>query len=327
MVACLHQQQLKNIYKQITDTNKDIDRALELLEGQGAPKATRIRRAWFSGVGKVSRYVFGTLDEQTGVRPSTKPNGGRIQEIRSDTNEDRGARTKNTDPGSASTRFPKGSCTDSSDATYRRKCTTVRNWRTNSDWCNSICLARVHSPTVSKSYADPRVSGFDIQNNIGSSFPSLNRRECHIGVSQDTDVTILLYNFRLVYHIALPLIAFNTYQLFNASLLPVLQRTVNKSNNFAYIWPSSQYFAVSISKNTYINMDSKALGNCKKLNKSYICRETEPDQILNKRAGCEVKLAANIPIQNFSQCEIKTAANSLARSFLKLNLLIPSINF
>ena len=63
MVACRHQQQLKNIYKQITDTNKDIDRALELLEGQGAPKATRIRRAWFSGVGKVSRIVFGTLDE------------------------------------------------------------------------------------------------------------------------------------------------------------------------------------------------------------------------------------------------------------------------
>ena len=63
MVTCRHQQQLKNIYKQITDTNKDIDRALELLEGQGAPKANRIRRAWFSGVGKVSRYVFGTLDE------------------------------------------------------------------------------------------------------------------------------------------------------------------------------------------------------------------------------------------------------------------------
>ena len=63
MVACRHQQQLKNIYKQITDTNKDIDKALELLEGQGAPKANRIRRAWFSGVGRVSRYVFGTLDE------------------------------------------------------------------------------------------------------------------------------------------------------------------------------------------------------------------------------------------------------------------------
>ena len=52
-------------------------------------------------------------------------------------------------------------------------------------------------------------------------------------------------------------------------------------------------------------MDSKVLGNCKNLNKNYICQETEPDQILNERAGYEVKLAANIPIQNFSQCKIK----------------------
>ena len=49
----------------------------------------------------------------------------------------------------------------------------------------------------------------------------------------------------------------------------------------------------------------KALGNFKNLNKNYISQETEPDQILNERAGCEVKLAANIPIKNFSQCEIK----------------------
>ena len=43
----------------------------------------------------------------------------------------------------------------------------------------------------------------------------------------------------------------------------------------------------------------------KNLNKSNICREAEPYQILNERAGCDVKLTANIPIQNYSQCEIK----------------------
>ena len=138
-----------------------------------------------------------------------------------------------------------------------------------------------------------------------AAFPASTDENAISGLVKISDVTILLYNFRLIYHIALPLIDFNTYQLFKGSSLPVLQRTVNKSNNFAYIWPSLQYFAVSISKNTYINMDPKALGNCKKLNKSYICPETDPDQILNARAGCEVKLAANIPIQNFSQCEIK----------------------
>ena len=96
-----------------------------------------------------------------------------------------------------------------------------------------------------------------------AAFPASTNENAISEIVKTSDVTILLYNFRLVYHIALPLIDFNTYQLFKASPLPVLQRTVNKSNNFAYIWPSSQYFAVSISKNTYINMDSKALGIAK----------------------------------------------------------------
>ena len=49
-----------------------------------------------------------------------KPNEGRIQGIRGNTNENRGAGAKKTDPRSASTKFPKGSCTHSSDATSRR---------------------------------------------------------------------------------------------------------------------------------------------------------------------------------------------------------------
>ena len=54
-----------------------------------------------------------------------------------------------------------------------------------------------------------------------------------------------------------------------------------------------------------MSIDSKSLDNCKKLNKGYICQETEPDQTLDERAACEIKLAANMPIRNFSQCEVK----------------------
>ena len=54
-----------------------------------------------------------------------------------------------------------------------------------------------------------------------------------------------------------------------------------------------------------MNIDSKSLDNCKKLNKGYICPETKPYQILDEWAGCEIKLAVNIPIRNFSHCEVK----------------------
>ena len=61
--ACRHQQQLKNAYYQILNSNKDVDRALELIQGHKAQDSTRPKRALMSGVGMVSRYLFGTLDE------------------------------------------------------------------------------------------------------------------------------------------------------------------------------------------------------------------------------------------------------------------------
>ena len=61
--ACRYQQQLKNAYYQILNSNKDVDRALELIQGHEAQDSTRPKRALMSGVGKVSRYLFGTLNE------------------------------------------------------------------------------------------------------------------------------------------------------------------------------------------------------------------------------------------------------------------------
>ena len=45
------------------DRNKEVDRALKLIQGHKAQDLTRPKRALISGVGKVSRYLFGTLDE------------------------------------------------------------------------------------------------------------------------------------------------------------------------------------------------------------------------------------------------------------------------
>ena len=61
--ACRHQQQLKNAYYQIINSNKDVDRVLELIQEHKTQDSTRPKRALISGVGKVSRYLFGTPDE------------------------------------------------------------------------------------------------------------------------------------------------------------------------------------------------------------------------------------------------------------------------
>ena len=79
----------------------------------------------------------------------------------------------------------------------------------------------------------------------------------------------------------------------------------NTSDNFAYIWPNSKYFAINLNKNAYININGESLSKCKKLNNRYICQETEPSRPLNEYAECEVKLAAKIGIRDWSQCEIR----------------------
>ena len=61
--AFRHQQQLKNAYYQIINSNKDVDRVLKLIQGQKAQDLTCSRRALILVVGKVSRYLFETLDE------------------------------------------------------------------------------------------------------------------------------------------------------------------------------------------------------------------------------------------------------------------------
>ena len=61
--ACRYQQQLKNAHCQMLNSNKEVDRTLELIQGHKAQDLTRPKRALISGVGKDSRCLFGTLNE------------------------------------------------------------------------------------------------------------------------------------------------------------------------------------------------------------------------------------------------------------------------
>ena len=200
MVACRHQQQLKNIYKQITNTNKDINRALELLEVQGAPKAIRIRWVWFSGVGKVSRSVFGTLNEAAeeeikglikGAEDKTRQMSDLLRKQTEVVYKEFGAIQMKTEELERKTQILDQHQQDSQKEAALILATklfeeNVLQYEIDLQTLPySIYTARAHSPTVSKPYTDSRDSGFDIQNNLGSSFPSLNRWECHIGVSKD----------------------------------------------------------------------------------------------------------------------------------------------
>ena len=236
MVACRHQQQLKNIYKQVTDTNKDIDRALELLEGQGAPKANRIRRAWFFGVENVSRIVFGTLDEEAeeeikGLIEGAKDKTRQVADLlRNQTEvvyrEFRAIQMK-TEELERKTQILDQHQQDCQKeaaliiATQLLEENVLQyeiDVQTLTDvilfaqqgsihpWFLNLMQSRETADLISRTISE-------------AAFPASTDENAISELVKISDVTILLYNFRLVYHITLPLIDFNTYQLFKASSL------------------------------------------------------------------------------------------------------------
>ena len=60
---CLHDSQLEQLHYRIKDTIKDGDRVIDLIKGHGFRESHRNKRAWVSAIGKLSRTLFGTLDE------------------------------------------------------------------------------------------------------------------------------------------------------------------------------------------------------------------------------------------------------------------------
>ena len=60
-----HERLLGKIFKQIDNCNQNMVRTLGLMEEPVRVAHRQERSAWFSGVGKVSKFLFGTLDEDT----------------------------------------------------------------------------------------------------------------------------------------------------------------------------------------------------------------------------------------------------------------------
>jgi len=60
---CVYHKQLSQLQNQLHDAIRAEERISGMLENQGNPK--RIKRAWFSGVRKASKFLFGTLDEDS----------------------------------------------------------------------------------------------------------------------------------------------------------------------------------------------------------------------------------------------------------------------
>ena len=60
-----HERLLERVFKQIDNCNRNMVRTLGLMEESVRVAHRRERSAWFSPVGKATKFLFGTLDEET----------------------------------------------------------------------------------------------------------------------------------------------------------------------------------------------------------------------------------------------------------------------
>lgn len=55
--------QMKDLHRRIFDSEKELDKIMQLLKAEKNREYRRTKWAWFSVVGKISRFLFGNLDE------------------------------------------------------------------------------------------------------------------------------------------------------------------------------------------------------------------------------------------------------------------------
>ena len=215
-------------YLQANHGYKDIDRVLELLEGQGPRRERRIRRAWFSAVGKASRYLFGTLDEATeeeikGLIEGAKEKTRQVSDLFLKQTEvvykEFGAIQKKTEELEQRRQILNQHQQDSQKEAAIIIATqlleeNVLQYEIDVQTLTDVILFAQQGSIYPRflNLTQIRETAELVTRTITeAAFPSSTDENAISELIRISDVTILLHNSQLVYHIALPLIDFNTH--------------------------------------------------------------------------------------------------------------------
>ena len=119
-----------------------------------------------------------------------------------------------------------------------------------------------------------------------------------------SELTIILKNGTLFYRLVIPLLDFARLDLYRATSLPIRQGHLQDKSTFGYIWPENRYFAIGAANNSYLTLSQESLDKCKRINKIYICKDHEPIRTIGPYSPCEVQLTVKKHI-DFGKCKIK----------------------
>ncbi len=135
-------------------------------------------------------------------------------------------------------------------------------------------------------------------------FPSAGNMSSLTQIASISNIAIAMMDGHLVYQVNISLKNIEKLAHFKATPFPVKQEKFRDAV-FAFIWPSSKYFAVSKNKERFLQLDKEEVDECKSFGKIRVCKNNNPVHTLRTVSPCEVTLAVKQEIENVRSCKVK----------------------
>ena len=120
----------------------------------------------------------------------------------------------------------------------------------------------------------------------GLEFPIPLEKENSYLLLNVIDLVSYFYKNKLVFKIIIPLLPQHLFDVYNSIPVPVKMA----NNTYIFISPNQNKFISRKDKQKYTYMTEAELGNCKRLLKTFICRQAQPLQRHHTNKCCELSL-------------------------------------
>ena len=122
-------------------------------------------------------------------------------------------------------------------------------------------------------------------------------------IARISNIKIAIKGNDLIYFIEIPLIDYNSMNLYKIAPFPTINPFANDSIT-AYIIPENSYISMSQDNKSYMTPSGENIRNCKDIEKTWICINTPPVLRVTNNSRCEIKILAGMRY-NPNECGIK----------------------
>lgn len=322
-VRCDSAAHLENLQARILKTSKQADRLVYLIQGHGYRKnAARTQRSILPVIGKISKFLFGTLDESSEAElynaiETTGNNTNMLAALLSNQTELVAHKLADLyDKHDMLTRAVEQLKikidSDDHQNALREATEAVTDNLIQYDIDTEMLTDAILFAT--RGIIHPRFLPSDfvertaelVSNTVGSAeFPAWQGTMSAVELLDISDLSIIFINRTLIYRVVIPLLNPKKYELIKASPVPVVQTSKNNTKLSAYIQPNLQFFAISLTQKSYIPFTNVEIGSCKTLRAMRICKHVEPVRAIDADTPCEVKIATGAHLDNLQQCDVR----------------------